>query len=94
MKKSRFNEEKMVLTGWSNVVIELKAGAADRDAIGQILSYMGDLTDGTPRLRGIIVAREFSTRASAAARVVPNIRLVRYGFRFSFDVVGTTSPVT
>ena len=78
----------------TTVVIELKAGTADRDAIGQILSYMGDLTDGTTRLRGIIVAREFSTRAIAAARVVPNIRLVRYGFRFSFDIVGTTSPVT
>jgi hypothetical protein len=70
----------------TTVVIELKAGTADRDAIGQILSYMGDLTDGTPYLRGIIVAREFSTRAIAAARV-PNIRLVRYGFRFSFDIV-------
>jgi len=80
----------------TTVVIELKAGTADRDAIGQILSYMGDLTDetNTTRLRGIIVAREFSTRAIAAARVVPNIRLVRYGFRFSFDiVVGTISPV-
>jgi len=70
----------------TTVVIELKAGTADRDAIGQILSYIGDLTDGTSRLRGIMVAREFSARAIAAARV-PNIRLVRYGFRFSFDIV-------
>jgi hypothetical protein len=78
----------------TTVVIELKAGTADRDAIGQILSYMGDLTDGPIRLRGIIVASEFSTRAIAAARVVPNIRLVRYRFRFSFDRVGMASSVT
>ncbi len=78
----------------TTIVIELKAGTADRDAIGQILSYMGDLRDSTPRLRGIIVARDFSTRAIAAAREVPNIRLVRYGFRFSFDTVGTASAVT
>jgi RecB family endonuclease NucS len=71
------------------VVIELKAGTADRDAIGQILSYMGDLTTGTTHLRGIIVAREFSTRAVAAARAAPNIQLLRYGIRFSFDTVRT-----
>jgi hypothetical protein len=77
------------------VVIELKAGIADRDAIGQILSYMGDLMDGTTSPRGIIVAREFSTRAIAAARLVPHmLRLVRYGHQFSFDIVATTSPAT
>src|SRR2546429_4614470 len=29
----------------ATIVIELKVGPADRDAVGQILSYMGDLTD-------------------------------------------------
>ena len=71
----------------ATVVIELKAGPADRDVIGQILSYMGDLTDGQATVRGIVVAREFSPRAIAAARPVPSIRLIRYGFRFSFEPV-------
>jgi len=66
----------------STVVIELKAGLADRDVIGQIQSYMGDPTDGAARVRGIVVAREFSSRAIAAARPAGKIRLVRYGFRF------------
>jgi hypothetical protein len=73
----------------STVVIELKAGPADLDAIAQILSYMGDLTDGTTRVRGIVVAREFSSRAIAAARAAPNVRLVRYGFQFSFEMMST-----
>ena len=71
------------------VVIELKVGAADRDAIGQILSYIGDLTDGTTQVRGILVAREFSARAVAAARAAPNVRLMQYGFRFTFETVGS-----
>jgi hypothetical protein len=72
----------------TTVVIELKAGSADRDAIGQILSYMGDLTQDEP-VRGIIVAREFSKRAIAAARPTPNIRLVQYGFKFNFQTIST-----
>ena len=70
------------------VVIELKAGAANRDAIGQTLAYMGDLIDGETRVRGILVAREFTPRAVSAARAAANIRLVQYGFRFTFDTVG------
>jgi hypothetical protein len=35
-------------------VIEQKADPADRDAIEQILSYMGDRIDGT--VRGIAIA--------------------------------------
>ena len=56
------------------VVIELKAGPADRDAIGQILAYMGDLmeVEGQASVRGILVAREFKPRAIAAARAAPN----------------------
>lgn len=73
----------------TTVVIELKAGAADHVAIGQILSYIGDLTDGKKQVRGILVAREFSARAAAAARAAPNIRLVKYGFRFTFETVVT-----
>lgn len=69
------------------VVIELTAGLADRDAIGQILAYMGDLMEGGNPVRGILIAGEFSSRTIAAARAAPNVRLVRYGFRFSFQPV-------
>jgi RecB family endonuclease NucS len=71
----------------ATVVIELKAGPADRDAIGQILAYMGDLMASGKSVRGILVAGEFSPRAIAVARAAPNIRLVRYTFRFSFDAI-------
>jgi RecB family endonuclease NucS len=71
----------------ATVVIELKAVPADRDAVGQILAYMGDLMGTAPMVRGILIAGEFSPRAVAAARAAPNVRLVRYRFRFSFEVV-------
>lgn len=70
------------------VVIELKAGEADRDAIGQVLAYMGDLTSDTHLFRGILVAGEFSARTVAAARVVPNLQLKKYSFKFAFEPVG------
>jgi hypothetical protein len=71
----------------ATVVIELKAGAADRDAVGQILSYMGDLMDNETQVRGILVAREFMPRAVSAARIIPNIRLIQYSFHFTFETV-------
>jgi len=71
------------------VVIELKAGTADREAIGQILSYMGDLqAQGKEKVRGILVAGNFTPRATAAAKAVPNVALQKYGFKFTFTVAG------
>jgi Endonuclease NucS len=68
------------------VVIELKAGEADRDAVGQLLSYMGDMvSDSSTPVRGILVARGFSTRAISAARATGNVELKRYTFRFMFE---------
>jgi RecB family endonuclease NucS len=78
----------------ATVVIELKAGPADRDAIGQLLAYMGDLMAVAKSVRGILIAGEFSPRAIATARAAPNIRLVRYGFRFSFETVSSNSGTT
>lgn len=70
------------------VVIELKADEADKTAIGQILSYMGDLGDVTDApVRGILVAAGFSTSAISASRAVPNVELSRYRFQFSFQLV-------
>ena len=72
-------------TAGTVVVIELKAGTADRTAIGQVLSYMGDVADEEDALvRGILVAHNFDARAKAAARVVPNLTLRSYAVRFSF----------
>jgi RecB family endonuclease NucS len=69
------------------VVIELKAGTADHKAIGQLLSYMGDLMADGKQVRGILIAGEFSPRAIAAARAVPGIALRQYAFQFSFQPV-------
>jgi hypothetical protein len=78
----------------SSVVIELKVGHADRDAVGQTLSYMDDVTDNTKMrtTRGIIIAGDFTSRAISAARVSPNIRLLKYSFQFNFEAVGDKPP--
>ena len=69
------------------VVIELKAGPADHNAIAQILSYVGALSETERNVRGILVAGGFSAQAVAAARAAPNIRLLKYGYTFTFDPV-------
>lgn len=73
----------------NKVVIELKAGEADRDAIGQILSYMGDLAAASPAaaVKGIIVAGDFSSRAISAARMASSIRLLKYSYQFTFSTI-------
>ena len=67
------------------VVIELKAGTARRDAVGQILSYMGDVAaDESNPVRGVLVAGDFDDKARAAARVVPSLSLRSYRVTFEF----------
>ncbi|MDP8206199.1 MAG: endonuclease NucS [Candidatus Electryonea clarkiae] len=68
------------------VVIELKAGTASPDAIAQILAYMGSLgeTEEKP-LRGILVAGDFHPRIIFAARAIPNLSLMKYSFKLSFE---------
>ena len=74
------------------VVIELKAGTARREAIGQVLSYMGDVADEEPGgVRGILVAGDFDNKARAAARVVPSLSLRRYRVAFEFSPPGDTA---
>jgi hypothetical protein len=69
----------------AQVVIELKAVRATRDAVAQTLAYMGDIAQGTDKhVRGILVAPEFDAKATSAASVVPTLRLVVYGFTFTF----------
>jgi len=71
----------------TTVVVELKVGEAGRRAIGQILAYMGDFIQGKKPIRGILVAGEFSPQAISAARVVPNLQLRKYRFKFAFEIV-------
>lgn len=70
------------------VVIELKGGRVDDRVCGQILRYMGwvakNLANGA-RVRGIIVANEFTERVRFAAEAMPDVDLVRYEVRFSFS---------
>jgi hypothetical protein len=70
----------------SSVIIELKAVKAQRDAVAQVLAYMGDVLEetGAP-VRGLLVAPEFDTKAVAAAKVVPTLTLVSYRFSFIFE---------
>lgn len=69
------------------VVIELKAGTADRETIGQILGYMGDLSRTGKPVRGIIVAGDFALAAVSALSALNNLQLRKYNFRFSFESI-------
>ena len=66
------------------VVIELKAGTAQPNAVAQVLSYMGSIDAGRP-VRGILVAHDFHERVVHAAKAVPNLSLKAYSFQFSFE---------
>jgi RecB family endonuclease NucS len=71
----------------TTVVIELKAGSAGQRAVAQILSYMGNVAteEESGKVRGILVASNFDDKAKAAARMVPNLILRKYGVRFLFS---------
>ena len=69
------------------VVVELKAGTAVRADVGQILSYMGDVSteESVGAVRGILVAHDFHTNAKSAARMVSNLDLRKYSVKFLFS---------
>jgi Endonuclease NucS len=62
------------------VVIELKVDKATADAITQLLTYMGEVKVQNPskKVRGILVAPDFTSRAEDAASVVSDIALKRH----------------
>jgi hypothetical protein len=72
------------------VVIELKAGRAADSVCGQILGYISwvrkELAAGK-KVRGIIVASEFSDRLRYAADAVGSLSLIRYNIAFNFSDV-------
>ncbi len=71
------------------VVIEIKAGKAKDSAIGQLLGYMGCLSPSNeqPKVRGILIASSFDTRAIYAAKGLPNVKLVKYQLSFNLEEV-------
>lgn len=70
------------------VVIELKAGMAAPEALTQLLAYMGAISKQEGKeVRGILVAVDFHPRVVFAVRAVPNVKLRRYRFRFTFESV-------
>ena len=70
------------------VVIELKAGHARREALGQILGYMGDIKaeERDASVRGILVAASFDKSCRSAVAIVPAVGLREYRFDFTFSV--------
>jgi len=54
---------------------------------GQIQAYMGWVKEnlaGSRKVRGIIIAHEFTEKARLASRVVPTLSLKKYRMNFSF----------
>jgi hypothetical protein len=78
-----------VASDGASVVIELKAGTADGSAISQILAYMGDVIGAAKgkKVRGILVAGDFTAKAISASKAVPTVTLKQYTFTFSFKNV-------
>lgn len=78
------------------VVIELKAVKAPRDAVAQLLAYMGDLQEEMGGdVRGVLIAPDFDPRALSAARMVPSLKLYAYSFSFNFaEQRGSGAPST
>jgi hypothetical protein len=72
------------------VVIELKAGKAADSVCGQILGYMAWVRRelaGDKKVRGVIVASEFSERLRYAAEAVGALSLIQYNITFNFSDV-------
>jgi RecB family endonuclease NucS len=71
------------------VVIELKAGVARKEVLGQILSYIASLKKelNENRARGIIIAKDFEDGLKLAASELQNIKLVKYIINFDFEVI-------
>ena len=65
------------------VVIELKAVKAKDSALGQLLGYIGCLSQENPNVRGILVASDFDKRVVFAVKALPNIKLIKYELSFN-----------
>lgn len=66
------------------VVIELKAGLAEEKALVQLLRYMGFIkkSDKSKKVRGMLLAHDFSEEVKIAASMIPNVKLKVYNIKF------------
>ena len=71
----------------SLVVIELKAVKAKDSALGQLLGYIGCLSEENKNVRGILVASGFDKRVIFAAKALPNIKLIKYELSFKLGEI-------
>lgn len=69
------------------VVIELKAGKAKDAALGQILGYIGCLSENHEKIRGILVASDFDARVVFAAKALSNVKLIKYELKFNLHEI-------
>jgi len=71
------------------VVIELKAGKAKDNALGQLLGYMGCLTGSlnTQDIRGVLIASGFDKRVIYASKGLENIKLLKYKVSFELQEI-------
>jgi hypothetical protein len=69
------------------VVVELKAGKAKDNALGQLLGYIGCLSTSEANVRGILVASSLDPRVVFAAKGLPHVKLVRYQLSFTLEEV-------
>ena len=70
------------------VIIELKAFDAKPDAIAQTLAYMEAVkAEDNVEVRGIIITSGFPDRVKLAARQISNLKLVKFSFQFTFNVI-------
>jgi hypothetical protein len=70
------------------VVVELKAGLAGADAIGQISGYMSWVREnlsGGESVRGILVCGDATARVRAAAKMIATLKIKRYRMSFDFE---------
>jgi hypothetical protein len=69
------------------VVVELKAGKAKDNALGQLMGYIGCLSTSESNVRGILLASSFDRRVVFAAKGLPHVKLVRYQLSFTLEEI-------
>ncbi|MCD8550641.1 MAG: endonuclease NucS [Shewanella xiamenensis] len=71
------------------VVIELKAGMAKDSALGQLLGYIGCISElnNTKSVRGILVASGFDKRVVYAVNALTQVKLVKYSVAFKLEEI-------
>ena len=98
--QERLDAKEKEMVAYQLVKLVGRAGAAnilgitvrDLDKLVEVFELsekFTNLREPGAAIRGVLIAADFDKRARAAARMVPNLSLRRYGIRFSFSEVGT-----